>query len=113
MDLAVFRQDKETPLLRPRLPHVLGQFAGAQAGGGILTGLDEARIDDDVMAPGLVDDFKDGGFDILIPPGVPYLAGEFPLKILPYLTNLRLNRMRHAHLLLLVEREKNKLRPLI
>src|SRR2546428_5412209 len=61
------------------------------------------------MAPGLVDDFKDGCADVLIPPGLPYLAREFPLKILPYLTNLRLNGMRHAHLLLLVEGEKDKL----
>src|SRR4051812_36585290 len=52
------------------------------------------------MAPGLVDDFKDGCPGILIPPGVPHLAGEFPLKILPYLTNLRLHGVRHAYLLL-------------
>jgi hypothetical protein len=32
MDLASFLQDKKTPLLRLRLTHVIGQFAGAQAG---------------------------------------------------------------------------------
>jgi len=100
MDLATFRQDNKTPLLCPGLTHVIGQFTGTQAGSGILTGLDETRVDDDVMTPGLVDDFKDGGSDVLIPPGIPYLAGEFPLKILPYLTNLRLERVRHAPLLL-------------
>jgi hypothetical protein len=99
MDLATFLQDKKTPLLRPRLTHVLGQFTGAQAGSGILTGLDEAHIYHDVMAPGLVDNFKDRCPGVLIPPGVPHLAREFPLKILPYLTNLRLKGVRHAHLL--------------
>jgi len=65
-----------------------------------LTGPDEARIDDDVMTAGLMDDLKDGCPDVLIPPGVPYLTGKFPLKILPYLTNLRLHGLRHAYLLL-------------
>jgi hypothetical protein len=100
MDLTAFLQDKKTPLLRPRLTHVIGQFTAAQAGSGILTGPHEARIYDDVMAPGVVDNFKDGCPDVLIPPGALYLAGEFPLKILPYRTNLHLNGVRHAHLLL-------------
>src|SRR5262245_62322152 len=100
MDLTSFLQDKKTPLLHPRLTHIIGQFTGAQASSGILTSLHEARIHDDVMAPGLVDNFKDGCPDVRIPPGVPYLAGEFPLKILPYRTNLHLIGIRHTHLLL-------------
>src|SRR5262245_31332090 len=52
------------------------------------------------MTAGLMDDLKDGCPDVLIPPGVPYLTGKFPLKILPYLTNLRLHGLRHAYLLL-------------
>src|SRR5712691_6532265 len=97
MDRASFLQDKKTPLLRPRLTHVIGQFTGAQKGDGILTDPDEAHLHDDVMAPGLIDDFKAGCPGVLIPPGVSHLAGEFPLKILPYLTNLRLNGARHTH----------------
>jgi hypothetical protein len=99
MDLASFLQDEKTPLLRPRLTHIIGEFTGAQASSGILTRLHEVRIHDNVMAPGLVDNFKDGCPDVLIPPGVPYLAGKFPLKIPSYRTNLCVNGVRHAHLL--------------
>jgi hypothetical protein len=104
MDLASFLQDKKTPLLRPCLSHVISQFTGAQESDGILISPDKAHIHDDVMALRLVDvrlmdDFKDGCPGVLIPPRVPYLAGKFPLQILPYLTNLCLNGARHIHLL--------------
>lgn len=82
MDLTPVLQDQKTPLLCPRLTHIIGQFTGAQAGSGILTSLYEARLHDDVMAPGLVSHFKDGCPDVLIPPGVPDPAGEFPRTIL-------------------------------
>src|SRR5262245_48799347 len=100
MDCAACLQDKKTPLLRSRLTHVFGQFTGTQAGDGILTGPDETHLHNDVMTPGLVDDFKDRCPGVLIPPGLPHLAGEFPLKILPDIINLRLNGARHISLLL-------------
>src|SRR5438132_11514921 len=65
MDLATFRQDNKTPLLCPGLTHVIGQFTGTQAGSGILTGLDETRVDDDVMRPGLVDDVRAPVFEVI------------------------------------------------
>ena len=82
MDLAFFLRDKKTPLLCPRLVHLVGQFTDTQAGDSISTGGDESHIQIDVMAPGLLGDFKDGRPRVLIPPRVPHLAGEFPLKIL-------------------------------
>jgi hypothetical protein len=99
MELAFFLKDKKTPLLRPRLAHVVGQFTDTQAGDGISTGGDESHLHVDVMAPGLVGDFKDGHPRVLIPPSVPHLAEEFPLKILLYIINLRLNGARHVSLL--------------
>jgi hypothetical protein len=99
MELAFFLKDKKTPLLRPRLAHVVGQFTDTQAGGGISTGGDESHLHVDVMAPGLVGDFKDRHPRVLIPPSVPHLAEEFPLKILLYIINLRLNGARRVSLL--------------
>jgi hypothetical protein len=80
MELAFFLKDKKTPLLPPRLAHVVGQFTATQAGDGISTGGDESHIHVDVMAPGLVGDFRDGRPRVLIAPSVPHLAEEFPLK---------------------------------
>jgi len=82
MELAFFLKDKKTPLLPPRLAHVVGQFTDTQAGDGISPGGDESPIHVDVMAPGLVGDFKGGRPHVLIPPSVPHLAEEFPLEIL-------------------------------
>jgi hypothetical protein len=70
MELAFFLKAKKTPLLRPRLVHVVGQFTDTQAGGGISTGGDESHLHIDVMAPSLVGDFKDGRPHVLIPPSV-------------------------------------------
>jgi hypothetical protein len=58
-----------------------------------------SHIYDDVMAPGLVGDCKDGRPGVLIPPGVLHLAGEFSLKILPYSIHVHLHGMRHVYLL--------------
>ena len=74
MELAFFLKDKKTPFLRPRLPHIVGQFTDTQAGAGISTGGDESQR-------------------------VPHLAEECPLKILLYTNNLHLNRARHVSLL--------------
>src|SRR5215510_925644 len=98
MELAFFLKDKKTPLLRPRLPHVVGQFTDTQAGAGISTGGDESHLHVDVIASGLVGDFKDGHPRVLIPPSVPHLGEECPLKILLYINNLRLIRARHVSL---------------
>jgi hypothetical protein len=82
IELAFFLKAKKTPLLRPRLAHVVGQFTDTQPGDGISAGGEESRIHVDVIAPGLVGDFKDRRPRVLIPPSVPHLAEEFPLKIL-------------------------------
>jgi hypothetical protein len=87
MELAFFLKDKKTPLLRPRLPHVVGQFTDIQAGAGLSTGGDESHLHVDVIASGLVGDFKDGHPPVLIPPSVPHLAEECPLKILLYINH--------------------------
>ena len=99
MEFAFFLKDKKTPLLPPRLAHVVGQFTDTQAGDGISTGGDESHIHVDVMAPGLVGDLKGGRPCVLIPPSVPHLAEEFPLKILLYIITLRFNGARHVSLL--------------
>jgi hypothetical protein len=80
MELTFFSKDKKTPLLRPRLANVVDQFSNTQACDGISTGRDEYHIHVDVMAPGLVGDFKDGRPRVLIAPSVPHLAEDFPLK---------------------------------
>jgi hypothetical protein len=67
MELAFFLKDKKTPLLPPRLAHVVGQFTNMQAGDGISPGGDESHIHVDVMAPGLVGDFEGGRPRVLIP----------------------------------------------
>jgi hypothetical protein len=48
MELTFFLKDKKTPLLPPRLAHVVGQFTDTQAGDGISTGGDESHIHDAV-----------------------------------------------------------------
>jgi hypothetical protein len=68
MELAFFLKDEKTPLLRPRLTHLAGQFTDTQAGDGISTGGDESHIHVDVMAPGLMGGFIDGRPRVLIPP---------------------------------------------
>jgi hypothetical protein len=89
MDFASFLQDTKTSPLRPRLTHVISQFTGAQAGDGISTGPYEAHIHNYVMAHDLVDNFKDGCPGVLVPPDLPYLAREFPLKILPNILTIK------------------------
>jgi hypothetical protein len=99
MELAFLLKDKKTPLLRPRLAHVVGQCTNTQASDGISTGGDESHIHVDVMAPGLVGDFKRGRPRVLIAPSVPHLAEEFPLKILLYIITFRFNGARYVSLL--------------
>jgi hypothetical protein len=41
------------------------------------------------MAHDLVDNFKDGCPGVLVPPDLPYLAREFPLKILPNILTIK------------------------
>src|SRR5690606_2028343 len=51
-------QDDKPPILRPRFTHVVGQFACAQAGDHISTGLYKSCLHEHVMARGFVEDLK-------------------------------------------------------
>jgi hypothetical protein len=85
---------------------IVGQLALTQLGLDITIGPQESFGHQDLVMPRLVGDLKHMGLKVLLPPGVPDLAGKFTLKVPAYGIDRLGRRMTtgHTKLLLICER---------
>jgi hypothetical protein len=84
MHRTFFLPHEKTPPLCSGFVQIVGQLALTQLGLDITIGPQESFGHQDLVMPRLVGDLKHMGLKVLLPPGVPDLAGKFTLKVPAY-----------------------------